>query len=215
MYTVEPIATIRTPFKTKFGVPKQPNCLIEGQIIFEPKYSTADAIRGLEDYSHLWLIWLFSEVEYQEFMPTVRPPILGGNVRKGVFATRSPFRPNRLGLSSVKIKDIGEHSITVLGADMVDKTPIIDIKPYIPGYDTHADAKMGFTYPKKELELTFPTELLAKVPVELQAALCSVLQSDPRPSYHTDVNRVYGFYFGEQEIKFQVATGTVTVVGVE
>lgn len=218
------IARIRTDFPTKFGIPRQSG-LIEGlksRIVFEPPYRNPDALRGMDGFSHLWLIWQFSEAVRNKWSPTVRPPILGGNTRVGVFATRSPFRPNAIGLSSVKIEGIDLHTpegpvIIVSGADMMDKTPILDIKPYLAYVDSHPEALGGFTSQgwNRELNVDFPAELLEMVPEKLQAGLIKVLATDPRPTYQDDPERIYGMPFGDMEIKFKVTDKNLMVVAVE
>ena len=218
------IARIRTDFPTKFGIPRQSG-LVEGlksRIVFESPYRNPDALRGMDGFSHLWLIWQFSEAVRNKWSPTVRPPILGGNTRVGVFATRSPFRPNAIGLSSVKIEGIDLHTpegpvIIVSGADMMDKTPILDIKPYLAYVDSHPEALGGFTTQgwNRELNVNFPPHLLETVPEKLQAGLIKVLATDPRPTYQDDPERIYGMPFGDMEIKFKVADKTLTVVAVE
>lgn len=218
------IARIRTDFPTKFGIPRQSG-LVEGlksRIVFEPPYRNPDALRGMEGFSHLWLIWQFSEAVRTKWSPTVRPPILGGNTRVGVFATRSPFRPNAIGLSSVKIEGIDLHTpegpvIIVSGADMMDKTPILDIKPYLAYVDSHPEALGGFTSNgwNRELNVNFPPHLLETVPEKLQAGLIKVLATDPRPTYQDDPERIYGMPFGDMEIKFKVTDKNLMVVAVE
>ena len=218
------IARIRTDFPTKFGIPRQSG-LVEGlksRIVFEPPYRNPDALRGMDGFSHLWLIWQFSEAVRNKWSPTVRPPILGGNTRVGVFATRSPFRPNAIGLSSVKIEGIDLHTpegpvIIVSGADMMDKTPILDIKPYLAYVDSHPEALGGFTTQgwNRELNVNFPPHLLETVPEKLQAGLIKVLATDPRPTYQDDPERIYGMPFGDMEIKFKVTDKILTVVAVE
>ncbi|ORU01189.1 hypothetical protein D081_0008 [Anaerovibrio sp. JC8] len=207
------IGRIRTEFPTKFGIPRQSGVVkeLKGRIVFEPEYRNEDALRGIEGFSYLWLIWQFSENVREGWSPTVRPPILGGNTRVGVFATRSPFRPNSIGLSSVKLEkvELDSHDGPVLivsGADLMDGTPIFDIKPYIPYADSHPEATEGFRSGgwNRMLEVEFPPELFEKVPENQREALLGVLQNDPRPSYHHDPERVYGFPFGEMEIKFSV-----------
>lgn len=217
------IAVIRTDFPTKFGIPRQSGLVeeLKGTIIFEPEYRNPDALRGLEDFSHIWLLWEFSEAIVNTWSPTVRPPKLGGNTRKGVFATRSPFRPNPIGLSSVKVEKI-EHTeqygavLHVSGADLMDGTGIYDIKPYIPYADCHTDAVGGFakdsTFP--ELHVEFPEELKNKFPKEKLEALIRVLALDPRPAYQNDPERVYGFGFAGYEIKFVVKENVLTVIDI-
>ena len=218
------IGHIRTDLPTKFGVPRQSGVVedLRGIIVFEPEYRSPDALRGMEGFSHLWLIWQFSKAVRETWSPTVRPPRLGGNTRMGVFATRSPFRPNAIGLSSVRLERVDLHTpdgpvIVVSGIDLMDGTPILDIKPYIPYADSHPDAKEGFTSAgwERELEVDFPRALLDKVPDEHRAGLIGVLRNDPRPPYQDDPERVYGMTFGAQEIHFRVADGVLTVTGVE
>ena len=219
--TIEPIARIRTDFPGKFGIPRQAGIAgeLEGTIEFEKNYADADAIRGIEEFSHLWLIWGFSENE--GWSPTVRPPRLGGNVRKGVFATRSPFRPNGLGLSCVRLLRVddcgpGMPKLIVGGADLMDGTPIYDIKPYIPYADCIPDAASGFAPdPGKRLEVIIPEELEEKIPPEKRAALRTVLSLDPRPQYIEQGDRKYGFGFAGFEIRFKIAEGTVIVLSAE
>ena len=214
------IGRIRTDFPTKFGIPRQSGVVesLKGTIVFEPEYRNPDALRGLEGFSHLWLVWQFSKAVRDTWSPTVRPPRLGGNTRVGVFATRSPFRPNAIGLSCVKLEGVELHTsegpvIHVSGADLMDGTPILDIKPYIPYADSHPDALEGFTSTgwERRLEVAFPDALLAKVPEDKRSALIGVLENDPRPSYQTDPERVYGLPFGGMEVKFTVADGILTV----
>lgn len=216
---MKPIAHIHTPFPTKFGIPRQSGILdmLESRIVFEKEYRVKDALRGLEDFSHIWLLWVFSEAVREEWSPTVRPPRLGGNTRMGVFATRSPFRPNPIGLSCVKLLRIEGHELVVAGADLMDGTPILDIKPYLPFADARPEASGGFAEPLREyaLEVVFPEELLAKVPAQYQAPLKEILAQDPRPAYQQDPDRVYGFPFAEMEIRFTVREGVLTVVSVE
>ncbi len=212
------IAKIKTDFPTKFGIPRQSGIVeeLKGQIVFEPKYRNADFIRGLEGFSHIWLIWEFATGE--NFAPTVRPPKLGGNTRVGVFASRSPFRPNPIGLSCVRLEKI-EFSeklgpiLYIAGADLMDSTAIFDIKPYVPYSDCHTDATGGFSKDGKSmlLNVTVPDELLSLIPEEKQAALLRVLELDPRPAYQDDESRVYGFGFAGFEIRFTVSCGTLTV----
>ena len=224
MIPMEIIATIRSDFPTKFGIPRQSGLVEElrATVVFEPEYRSPDALRGLEDFSHLWLIWQFSEAVRDKWSPTVRPPRLGGNTRMGVFATRSPFRPNAIGLSAVKLEGVELHTtegpvITVSGADLMDGTPILDIKPYIPYADSHPEAREGFTSGgwERMLEVEFPPELLARVPEDKRAALTGVLANDPRPSYQKDPERVYGLPFGGLEVRFTVSGQVLTVRAVE
>lgn len=218
------IARIHTDFKTKFGIPRQSGVVeeLKGEIVFEPEFRNPDAVRGLEDFSHIWLIWQFSENLRADWSPTVRPPRLGGNTHIGVFATRSPFRPNSLGLSSVKLDGIEYTAdrgavLHVSGADLMDGTPIFDIKPYIPYADCHADALGGFTDKTefKTLKVVIPEALKSKIPEGKLAALTGVLQNDPRPHYQNDPERVYGFEFAGREIRFKVCDGVLSVTEVE
>lgn len=217
------IAKIYTDFKEKFGIPRQSGLVstLESKIVFEPKYRNSDALRGIEEYSHLWILWKFSEVpENDKFNPTVRPPRLGGNKKMGVFATRSPYRPNPIGLSSVKLLRLEETDegtvLIVSGADMLNGTPIYDIKPYLPYTDIHSDAVGGFADEKLsyKLEVEFPEELLIKIPENKREGLIELLSEDPRPSYIEDSERVYGFNFSEFEIKFKVKEEKLRVTAV-
>lgn len=218
------IAKIRTDFPTKFGIPRQSGIIesLKGTIVFEPEYRNPEAVRGLEEFSHLWLIWEFSKAKRDTWSPTVRPPRLGGNTRKGVFATRSPFRPNPIGLSSVKLDRIEIDPklgpvLHVSGADLMDGTPIYDIKPYIVYTDSHPEAVSGFATKPAEylLEVDFPEELLQKVPEAQRDSLIAVLEHDPRPQYQDDPDRVYGMGFGDLEIKFKVQQTRLTVTEVQ
>ena len=218
------IARIHTDFPTKFGIPRQSGIIasLQGRIIFEPEYRNAEAVRGLEEFSHIWLIWEFSEAVRDEWSPTVRPPRLGGNVRKGVFATRSPFRPNPIGLSSVKLERVEINPklgpvLHVSGADLMDGTPIYDIKPYIAYTDSHPDAVSGFASKPAEylLKVDFPEELLQVIPETQRESLIEVLAHDPRPQYHDDPERVYGMLFGGLEIKFKVEELRLKVVEIK
>lgn len=216
------IAHIRTDFTTKFGVPRQAGLIdaLEGRIVFEPEYRVAEALRGLDGFSHIWLIWDFSEAHRDEWSPTVRPPRLGGNQRMGVFATRSPFRPNPIGLSSVEISRIDLHTpegpvIYIKGADLMDGTPIYDIKPYLAFTDSHPDARGGFTdvtRQQTELNVVIPDSVASRFSDEKLTALRAVLAHDPRPHYHDDPERVYGFDFAGEEIHFRVDNDTLTVI---
>lgn len=219
-YTIYPIAHIRTDFSDKFGIPRQSGLVPEltGRIVFEPDYRDPHALTGLEGYSHLWLIWQFSTVaaEYaagKSWRPTVRPPRLGGNVRRGVFATRSPYRPNALGLSCVELAGIDGCDLLVKGADLLDGTPIYDIKPYLPYVDAHPDARGGFADATAHyaLDVQCPAALLAKLPEEKRAALLGVLQNDPRPAYQHDPDRVYAMDFGAYTVRFTVDGETLQV----
>ena len=221
--TLKIIAHIHTAFPTKFGIPRQSGLVdsLRGEVVFTPEYRNADAVRGLEDFSHIWLVWQFSGAVRDSWSPTVRPPRLGGNTRMGVFATRSPFRPNPLGLSSVKLEAI-EHRpdvgpvLIVRGADLMDGTPIYDIKPYIPYADCHPDASEGFTGQTRMhlLQVEFPPDLLAQVSAADRDALTGVLASDPRPSYQHDPERVYGMEFAGLEVHFRVDGEVLTVTGI-
>ena len=222
--SIRVIARMKSDFATKFGIPRQSGLVEElrSTIIFEPEYRNSEALRGLEGFSHLWIIWQFSEAVRTEWSPTVRPPRLGGNTRMGVFATRSPFRPNNLGLSCVKllgVEDTEEFGtvIHVGGADLMDGTPIFDIKPYIPYADSHPDALGGFTDTAGEflLQVVFPEDLLAKLPRDKQEAAVQVLSHDPRPSYQRKPGRVYGLTFAGHDIRFTVEEEILTVVAVE
>ena len=221
--TIQPIARMRSDFASKFGIPRQSGLVEElrSTIVFEPEFRNPDALRGIEEFSHLWIIWQFSEAVRQGWSPTVRPPRLGGNTRMGVFATRSPFRPNNLGLSSVRLLGV-EHTAefgTVLhvgGADLMDGTPIFDIKPYIPYGDCHTDATGGFTDRAGEflLKVEFPPSLLEKLPLDKREAAKAVLSHDPRPSYQRNEDRIYGMTFAGQDIRFTVREDTLTVTEV-
>ena len=220
-HSIKVIARIRSDFKTKFGVPRQSGLVeaLRASIVFEPEYRNPDALRGIEGFSHLWLIWQFSEAVREDWSPTVRPPRLGGNERMGVFATRSPFRPNALGLSCVRLEGVEQTAegpvLVVSGADLMDGTPIYDIKPYLPYADCRTEARGGFA-PRREAELTvdFPPALLSRVPEDKRAALTGVLSQDPRPHYQSDPQRVYGMRFAGLEVRFRVEDGTVYVVEV-
>ena len=220
------IAHIRNAFPTKFGLPRQSGLVPEltSTIVFEPEYRVDAALRGIEDYSHLWLIWGFHQAvregENQAWKPTVRPPRLGGNTRMGVFATRSPFRPNPIGLTVVKllaVEDSPEGKVLVVaGADMMDGTPIYDIKPYLPYVDSVPDAVGGFTEGTADyhLQVEFPEKLMGRVPKDMQETLLGVLSQDPRPAYQHDESRVYGLPFGGMDVKFTVKDGVLTVVDI-
>ncbi len=217
---IQIIARMRSDFPTKFGIPRQSGLVEElrSTIVFEPEFRNPDALRGMEGYSHLWLIWQFSEAVRQGWSPTVRPPRLGGNTRMGVFATRSPFRPNALGLSSVRLLGVEQTGdlgpvIHVAGADLMDGTPIFDIKPYIPYGDCHPEATGGFTDTAGAflLQVDFPQPLLALLPEDKQAAALGVLSHDPRPSYQRSPDRVYGLSFGGFDIRFVVCDDILTV----
>lgn len=221
---IEPIAYFRSSFPTKFGIPRQSGIVDElcGTIVFEPKYRNPDALRGLDGFDYLWLIWEFSANKKEGnggWHPTVRPPLLGGNKAMGVFATRSPFRPNALGLSSVKIESIEETVadgtvIHVRGADLMDGTPIFDIKPYIAYADSHPDAHSGFVdeKPWQPLVVNIPFEISSQLPESLLPALKKVLELDPRPQYHNDPEKVYGMPFDVYDVRFRVSTENVLTV---
>lgn len=218
--SIQIIARMKSDFPSKFGIPRQSGLVdaLRSTIVFEPEFRNPDALRGLTDYSHLWIIWQFSEAVRKQWSPTVRPPRLGGNTRLGVFATRSPFRPNNLGLSSVKIigtEDTAQYGtvIHVAGADLMDGTPIFDIKPYIPYSDCHPDATGGFTDNADDyiLEVEFPHMLMDKIPKNKHSALIGVLSHDPRPSYQKDPDRIYGLNFAGFDIRFTVRDKTLTV----
>ena len=218
------IARIRSDFPSKFGIPRQSGLVeeLKAELVFEPEYRNPEALRGIEGFSHIWLIWLFSEAVRASWSPTVRPPRLGGNTRMGVFATRSPFRPNPIGLSAVRLDGIRRDEtlgqvLLVSGADLMDGTPILDIKPYLPFADSYPQASGGFAGQKIDgpfkVEVSQP--LLAQVPKEHRQALLGVLAQDPRPSYHTDPQRVYGMEFAGLEVKFSVQNDVLTVLTIK
>ena len=220
---IQVIARMKSDFATKFGIPRQSGLVEElrSTIVFEPEFRNPDTMRGNEDYTHLWLIWQFSEAVRTEWSPTVRPPRLGGNTRMGVFATRSPFRPNSLGLSSVKLLGVEQTKefgtvLHVGGADLMDGTPIFDIKPYIPYGDCHPEATGGFTDTAGDflLVVDFPAGLLSQLPEEKRAAAIAVLSHDPRPSYQRKPDRVYGLTFAGFDIRFTVDGEKLTVCDV-
>ena len=224
MIPMHVIATIRSDFPTKFGIPRQSGLVeeLKATVVFEPEYRNPDALRGLEDFSHLWLIWQFSQAVRETWSPTVRPPRLGGNTRMGVFATRSPFRPNPIGLSCVKLEEIKKDPVlgpvlVVSGADLMDGTPILDLKPYLPYADAHPEATGGFTgnVGGTTLRVECPPELLEAVPQDKRQALLGVLSRDPRPSYQHDPSRVYGMAFAGLEVGFTVDGDTLYVRRVE
>lgn len=212
---LEVIARIESDFKSKFGIPRQSG-LINGipcRVVFEKKYANGDALRGLEGYSHIWLIWGFSKAKSTEWSPTVRPPRLGGNKRMGVFATRSPYRPNSLGLSCVRLLSVESGALVIDGADLLNDTPIYDIKPYLPFTDSVPDASGGFAdevYGDK-LDVKIDDGLLSILPKEKREPLLNILKSDIRPAYHNDESRVYGFEYAGFEIRFYVKDGIVRV----
>ena len=217
------VARIHTPFAEKFGVPRQSGLApTEGRIVFAPAYRNPDALRGLEGFSHLWLIWVFDRAERKDWSPTVRPPRLGGNRRMGVFATRSPFRPNPIGLSCVELAAVEWSTpdgpvLHVRGADLVDGTPLLDIKPYLPYCDAKPQATGGFTAGREStaLQVVCPPALLARLPVKDRPGLMAVLEGDPRPRYQDDPERVYGLTYGQRNVKFRVAGDMLTVLDVE
>ena len=220
-YTIHPIAYIRSDFTDKFGIPRQSGLVPEltARIVFAPEYRDPNALVGIEGYDRLWLIWQFSTVaaEYaagKSWRPTARPPRLGGNERRGVFATRSPYRPNALGLSCVELAGVENGDLIVRGADLLDGTPIFDIKPYLPYVDAHPDARGGFTDTTKfyTLQVQAEPEVLEQIPADKRDALLGVLRSDPRPSYQHDPERLYGLSFGGVEVKFKVDGDVLTVV---
>ena len=221
---MKPIAHIYTDFKTKFGLPRQSGLIeeITGKIVFEKQYSIAAALKGLEDFSHIWLLWEFSEAKKETGKPTVSPPLLGGNKRMGVFATRSPFRPNSIGLSCVKLEkidyDVKDGTVLyVSGCDLMNGTPIYDIKPYLAYCDSKPDAKGGFTenLGERKLEVIISEDLLGRVPEEKHSELLGVLRGDPRPSYQNDPQREYGFNFADFEVGFRVEGKILTVIKIE
>lgn len=223
-FVIKPIAHIKSDFAEKFGIPRQSGLVsaLTSQIIFESEYAIADAVRGLEEYSHLWIIWQFSKAVREDWSPTVRPPRLGGNTRVGVFGTRSPFRPNPIGLSAVKIEkiEIDENNcpvITVSGADLLDGTPIYDIKPYLPYADCIPEAANGFSgkFSEKKLKVECDDELLENIAEDKREALLGVLSLDPRPSYHNDPERIYGMSFSDVEVKFRTDGEVLTVISIE
>jgi tRNA-Thr(GGU) m(6)t(6)A37 methyltransferase TsaA len=217
------VARIHSDFPTKFGIPRQAGLVKElrATVVFEPEYRDPEALRGIEGFSHLWLIWQFSKAVREDWSPTVRPPRLGGNTRMGVFATRSPFRPNAIGLSCVELIAVRETKeygtvLEVAGADLMDGTPIFDIKPYAPYADCHPEARGGFTETAGDflLNVEFPPDLLERIRPDRREALVGVLSHDPRPSYQRDPERVYGMSFGGYNVRFQVREETLTVIEV-
>lgn len=216
------IAHISTDFREKFGIPRQSGLAdTAARIVFEPEYRVKEALRGIEGFSHLWLIWKFSECERETWSPTVRPPKLGGNTRMGVFATRSPFRPNPIGLSSVRLLSVDygcddAPALLVAGADLLDGTPLYDIKPYLAYTDSHPEATGGFALEQKEgsLFVVFPPDLQEKIPIKIRKSISEVLAQDPRPAYQEDPNRIYGMRFADYEIKFRVEGNTLTVLSI-
>lgn len=221
---IEPVAHYRSRLRTKFGVPRQSGLVPElrGEIVFKPEYSNPDALRGIDGFDYLWLVWGFSlnDKKQGEWSPLVRPPLLGGNEYVGVFATRSPFRPNSLGLSSVRLLEVEKTScglvLVVAGADLADGTPIYDIKPYVEYSDSHVGVRSGFVDERKwqELEVVFPENLRGAFADDDYVALCRVLALDPRPQYHNDPERVYGLPFGDFDVRFKVQEPVLEVVEV-
>ena len=218
------IARIRTELPEKFGVPRQSGLVpqLRGRVVFEPGYRNPDAVRGLEDFSHIWLIWQFSQAVREDWSPTVRPPRLGGNRRMGVFATRSPFRPNAMGLSSVQLDRVELDPqlgpvLHVRGADLMDGTPILDIKPYLAYVDSHPEARDGFAGRVQYLrvDVDFPASLLAQIPENKRQTLLAVLAENPAPHYQKDPERVYGMEFGGLEVHFKVDGEVLTVTGID
>ena len=223
MESLQVIARIHTELPEKFGVPRQSGLVeaLRARIVFEPEYRNADALRGIEGFSHLWLIWQFSEAVREDWSPTVRPPRLGGNERMGVFATRSPFRPNAIGLSCVRLEGVEQTAegsvLLVSGADLMDGTPIFDIKPYLPYTDSHPDAVGGFTdgLESRCLRVECPPRLLECIPADSREGLLGVLAGDPRPRYQEDPQRVYGMGFAGQNVRFTVDGETLTVHSID
>ena len=215
---IKPIAHIENDLPKKFGIPRQSQIAKDfiSRIVFEEEFADKNALRGIEEYSHLWLIWEFTETPKGKFSPTVRPPRLGGNVRMGVFATRSPNRPNNLGLSLVKLEKIEDTVLVVSGADIMNGTPIYDIKPYLPGFEAISDAKGGFadTFTDYTLKLEYKEDLLEKLPPEKRQPLLDILAADPRPSYQNDPERIYGFEYAGYEIKFKVEDELLTLTDI-
>lgn len=222
-FVLRPIAHMESDFPEKFGIPRQAGVVetLESAVVFEPEFRDREALRGIEGFSHLWLIWQFSEAVREGFSPTVRPPRLGGNERVGVFATRSPFRPNALGLSCVELKAVEERPgvgpvLVVRGADLMDGTPIFDIKPYIPYADCRPDARAGFAPdPGETLAVEIPEALLEKLPENKRAALIGVLANDPRPRYHKGAQRVYALSFAGFTVRFRVEGAQLSVLTLE
>lgn len=214
---IKPIAYIKNDFDTKFGVPRQSGLAdVISKIVFEKEYRDPNALRGIEEFSHLWLIWEFSEFTSDTWSPTVRPPRLGGNTRVGVFATRSPNRPNNLGLTLVKLVSVDGCDLTVSGADLINGTPIYDIKPYLPAFESIPEAKGGFADNFKDfaLKVEYDENILNKLPEEKRSPLLDILRGDPRPSYQNDEDRIYGFGYGGYEVKFKVSGESVYLVDI-
>ena len=222
-FTMHPVAHIESDFAEKFGIPRQSGLVdaLRARVVFEPPYRDPSALRGIEQFSHIWLLWQFTQAMRAGWSPTVRPPRLGGNTRVGVFATRSPFRPNPIGLSCVELVGVEEHTpqgpvIYVAGADLMDGTPIYDIKPYVPYADCHPEAVGGFAQdaPEQTLKVEIPPHLLCLIPEGKREALVGVLAQDPRPPYQRDSQRVYGFGFGGLEVHFTVDNGVARIVDI-
>ncbi|MCM1164625.1 MAG: tRNA (N6-threonylcarbamoyladenosine(37)-N6)-methyltransferase TrmO [Lachnospiraceae bacterium] len=212
-----PIAFIKNDYKEKFGIPRQSGLVsLRSQIVLEPNFRDENALRGVEDFTHIWLIWGFSAAQTDGFSPTVRPPRLGGNVRKGVFATRSPFRPNSLGLSAVRLVSVSGFTLTVEGADLMSGTPIYDIKPYLPYADSLPGASNGWALSERGglLSVEFPEELLEKIPSEKRRGLLETLAQDPRPQYQSAPERLYTMAFGEFQVSFKIMNNALTVTDV-
>ncbi|MBC8547346.1 tRNA (N6-threonylcarbamoyladenosine(37)-N6)-methyltransferase TrmO [Clostridiaceae bacterium NSJ-31] len=214
------IARIHSDFPSKFGIPRQSGLVdaLKATVVFEPEFRNPDALRGLEGYSHIWLLWQFSKAMREDWSPTVRPPRLGGNARMGVFATRSPFRPNAIGLSSVRLDGVELHTklgplLHISGADLMDSSPIYDVKPYLPYTDSHPDATSCFVLPRQEdlLQVDFPPALLEQIPEDRRDGLLAVLAQDPRPAYQNSPDRVYGLDFAGYAVRFTVESGCLTV----
>ena len=220
---IKPIAYMKNDYKEKFGIPRQSGLIkaAVSKIVFEPEFCDSNAFRGIEGYSHLWLIWLFSENVEAGWSPTVRPPRLGGNVRMGVFATRSPFRPNPIGLSCVELDHVeyGEEGsvIYVKGADLMDGTPILDIKPYVPYADSHPEASSGFAGDvfDHSMKVEIADEILERIPVEKREAVLEILAQDPRPGYQRDQKRIYGMEYGNMNIRFRGEEDRIVVIDVQ
>ncbi len=222
-HILTPIAHMHSDFPEKFGIPRQSGIVpqLESLVVFEPEYRSSEALRGIEEFSHLWLIWQFSEARKDKFSPTVRPPRLGGNIRMGVFATRSPFRPNSLGLSCVELARVEKREnlgmvLVVRGADLMDGTPIYDVKPYIPYADCHVEAKAGFAPDSGSvMKVEIPEELLGRIPAEKREALKGILENDPRPRYQHDPSRVYSMRFAGMDVRFTVENETVKIEDID
>lgn len=221
---MKPIAHIENAMDTKFGIPRQSGLVeeLQGIVVFEPEYCNEQALRGLEDFSHIWLLWEFSETKRTDWSPTVRPPRLGGNTRMGVFATRSPFRPNPIGLSCVRLIAVQQdqtrgHVLRIAGGDLMNGTPIYDIKPYLPYADCRPEATGGFTdvVERQILQVEIPSDLECKIPFHQREALYGVLAQDPRPGYQQDPERIYGMSYGGQDIHFRVSGEMLHVISVE